>query len=205
MNLSHAAAACRGDLIGLCDRQVHAACDSSWDRTYARFVPPVNLQGSLKQTTTKDQKQKVFSCRYVTRRVPLTNAVNSYIKPRPTVRVAMYILTNNTLFRYRSTSLPMAICLTCRIVLRHSLQFKLTCEVVSEVGQLPNQSLTSRNNCILWCCILVCLDSEFHACNEGVGDLVADKQDVVVLCQTCTQEVTDGMVLFIDCEDGSVW
>jgi len=36
-------------------------------------------------------------------------------------------------------------------------------------------------------------------------DFVGNKQNVVVFRESCTEEVAEGVVLFVECEDSGVW
>jgi len=88
--------------------------------------------------------------------------------------------------------------------LDHATQFKFTGEFAAEVGQVLHQLFDHLDECLLGGDRAIRLDTNEHLRNIRMRDLVARHEDVLVHLQVLGQEVTEGVVLLLDYEVGSV-
>lgn len=84
------------------------------------------------------------------------------------------------------------------------LQLHLLRELLIKLTELLDQILACIDNCLLWRNLAVGLHTELEGREKWVRNLVAGEEDVVCLGELCAQEVTECVILLVECEHGGI-
>jgi hypothetical protein len=77
-------------------------------------------------------------------------------------------------------------------------------ELLVKLLQLFHQLLACGHHCLFWADFAICLHSQFEDREEGVWYLVSCEEDVWVLGQMRAKQIAEGVVFFVEGEEGCV-
>lgn len=127
------------------------------------------------------------------------NTCNNTIPIKTPFSPAVWELTKDAL---KVILLPL---LPLRLTLGHNpLAQPLSLKAFVQFGQILDNQFTSSHNSFLGCDGAIGLDAEFKGSEEWVRDFVRGEHDGGVLEETLREEVAEGVVFFVEGEDGGV-